>query len=483
MANVNTGDRIQPVILAGGSGTRLWPLSRALYPKQFLSLTGDAPLFTQTLRRLDALDSVSLERAPPVVVCNDEHRFLVAELLRTAGVDGARILLEPEGRNTAPAIAIAALEASADDADPLLLVLPADHALHDAGAFASGVAAAAARASEGELVTFGIKPTAPETGYGYIRAAATSGAGPVEAFVEKPDRETAEGYLAEGGYYWNSGMFVFRASVLLAELERHAPEILQAARRAHEGRRTDLDFLRVDADAFARAPSESIDYAVMEHTDRASVIPLDAGWSDIGSWSAVWDDAERAGDTDARGNATGGDAVLHDVDNCIVHADHRLVGAVGVDGLVIVETADAVLVCPRDRAQDVRHLVDRLRREGRPEPNLHRRVYRPWGSYEGLDLGDRFQVKRIVVKPGGTLSLQMHHHRAEHWVIVRGTARVTQDDETFLLTEDQSTYIPLGTLHRLENPGTLPLELIEVQTGGYLGEDDIVRIDDQYGRG
>jgi len=476
-------DIVQPVILAGGSGTRLWPMSRAGYPKQFQALIGDAPLFTQTLERLDALDRASIRREPPLVVCNDEHRFLVAELLRTADIDGAGILLEPAGRNTAAAITLAALEAAAEGGDPILLVLPADHAIQDLGAFASAMAVAVGRAAGGELVTFGIPPTAPETGYGYIRAAAAQGPCAVERFVEKPDRETAEGFLSEGGHYWNSGMFVFRASVVLEALARHAPAVLEAVTGAWQKRHRDLDFLRIDAEAFAAAPARSIDHAVMEHTDRAAVVPLDVGWSDIGSWSAVWQQARDSGTTDARGNALRGDAIVHEADDCLVHADHRLVGAVGVRDLIIVETADAVMVCPRERAQCVRELVERLHADGRSEPNLHRRVYRPWGSYEGLDLGDRFQVKRIVVKPHGCLSLQMHHHRAEHWVVVRGTAKVTHDGDTFLLTEDQSTYIPLGTVHRLENPGNIPLELIEVQTGGYLGEDDIVRFEDHYGRG
>jgi len=483
MAGPDGRARIQPVILAGGSGSRLWPLSRSLYPKQFLGLTGESSLFSATLARLDALAEVGLDAAAPLVVCNDEHRFLVAELLRTAGIGDATIVLEPVGRNTAPAIALAALEASATTGDdPLLLVLPADHALRDAAAFAEAVAAAAEQADSGGLVTFGVVPTGPETGYGYIRAAADDG-GAVERFVEKPDRATAERYLAAGRYYWNSGMFVFRAGAVLAALDEHAPAIPAAVRAAHAGRASDLDFVRIDADAFAASPADSIDYAVLEHTDSARVVPLDAGWSDIGSWSAVWEHARDAGNLDDERNAVRGDVVLHAVKDCLVHADHRLVGAVGVCGLVIVETADAVLVAPRERAQDVRHLVDRLRAEGRAEPNLHRRVYRPWGSYEGLDLGERFQVKRIVVRPGARLSLQMHHHRAEHWVVVRGTARVTHDDATFLLSENQSTYIPIGMVHRLENPGTIELELIEVQSGSYLGEDDIVRLDDQYGRG
>lgn len=483
MTSEQKRERIQPVILAGGSGTRLWPLSRSLHPKQFLPLTGDEAMFTQTLQRLAALDGEGVDCSPPIVVCNDEHRFLVAELLRSAGVDGATILLEPVGRNTAPAIGLAALEAAAGGDDPVLLVLPADHAIRDTRAFARAAALALPRARAGDLVTFGIVPTAAETGYGYIRAAEAGGpCRAVEEFVEKPDRATAERYLAERRYYWNSGMFVFQAGTVLDALEQHAPAILHAIQAAHAGRRTDLDFVRLDVAAFVGAPADSIDYAVMERTDRASLIPLDAGWNDIGSWSAVWEHARRAEDTDTRGNATHGDTVLHEVDDCLIHASHRLVGAVGVADLIIVETADAVMVAPRARAQEVKDLVERLRDQGRAESNLHRRVYRPWGSYEGLDNGERFQVKRIVVKPGGQLSLQMHHHRAEHWVVVRGTARVTNDDRSFLLSENESTYIPIGTMHRLENPGTIPLDLIEVQSGSYLGEDDIVRYDDRYGR-
>jgi len=468
---------ICPVILAGGAGTRLWPLSRSLYPKQFLPLLGDRPMLGETLGRL-----AGLAHGPALVVCNEEHRFLAAEQLRKAGASDARILLEPEGRNTAPAIAVAALEASAEGDDPILLVLPADHAIVDAAAFRQAAEEAAALAAEGSLVTFGVVPMSPATGYGYIRAAAGDGPRAVDAFVEKPDAATAERYLSDGGYFWNSGMFVFRASTYLEALESHAPQILAAARAAHEGRRADLDFVRLDAEAFRRSPSDSIDYAVMEKTDRARVVPLDAGWSDIGSWRAVWEYGRDAGNADAAGNVVAGDAVLEDVRNSLVHAQHRLVGAVGMEDCVIVETADAVLVAPLSRAEDVKKLVERLKADGRNEPLVHRRVYRPWGSYEGLDLGERFQVKRIVVSPGGQLSLQMHHHRAEHWVVVHGTARVTCGEKVFLLSENESTYIPLGTTHRLENPGAIPLELIEVQSGAYLGEDDIVRFEDQYGR-
>lgn len=469
--------RLQPVLLAGGSGTRLWPLSRRAYPKQFVPLLGEGSLFAATLDRLRGLD-----HATPMVVCNEEQRFLVAEEVRNSAVERAAILLEPAGRNTAPAIALAALEARADDTDPILLVLPADHAIPDTGAFARAVEAAAAAAEDGALVTFGIEPRSAATGYGYIKAAAGEGVRPVEAFVEKPGRETAEAWLAEGGYYWNSGMFVFRAGAFLEELARQAPAILKAVEKAHAGRATDLDFLRFDADAFMESPAESVDYAVMEHTQRAVVVPFDGEWSDVGSWQALWEAGLADGEGDADDNVAHGDVITSATERCYLHASHRLIAAVGLQDCVVVETADAVLVAPRERAQEVKKLVERLEADGRTEQDEHRRVYRPWGSYEGIDRGERFQVKRIVVKPGGRLSLQKHHHRAEHWIVVRGTARVTSGDEQFLVTENQSTYIPLGTVHRLENPGHIPLELIEVQSGGYLGEDDIVRYEDQYGR-
>jgi mannose-1-phosphate guanylyltransferase/mannose-6-phosphate isomerase len=468
---------IRPVLLAGGSGTRLWPLSRRSYPKQFVPLLAEGSLFEATVHRL-----AGFEHTQPLVVCNEAHRFLVAEELRTAGIEHTSILLEPAGRNTAPAIALAALEASAHGEDPVLLVLPADHAIPDGAAFARAVAEAAGAAADGSLVTFGIEPRGPATGYGYIRAAPGEGVRAVEAFVEKPDRATAEAYLAEGGYYWNSGMFVFRASAVLEELDRHAPEMLGAVRAAYAGRSEDSDFLRFDSRAFEATPSESIDYAVMEHTDRARVVPFDGAWSDVGSWQALWEAGLARGEGDDADNIVLGDVVASDVERCYLHASHRMIAAVGLADCVVVETADAVLVAPRERAEEVKRLVERLEADGRTEQDEHRRVYRPWGSYEGLDHGSRFQVKRIVVKPGGRLSLQMHHHRAEHWVVVRGTARVTSGDNSFLLSENESTYIPLGTTHRLENPGHIPLELIEVQSGAYLGEDDIVRFQDQYGR-
>ncbi len=465
------------MLLAGGSGTRLWPLSRATRPKQFVPLLGDGSLFASTLRRL-----AGFEHGAPLVVCNEAHRFLVAEELRIADSGDARILLEPVGRNTAPAIALAALEARADGDDPVLLVLPADHAIPDADAFAGAVETAAATAAQGGLVTFGIEPRGPATGYGYIRAAAGEGVRAVERFIEKPDRATAEGYLAAGGYYWNSGMFVFRASAFLDELERHAPRMIAAVRAAWEGRCRDHDFLRFDAAAFAETPAESIDYAVMERTGHAMVVPFDGAWSDVGSWQALWEAELASGGGDAAENVLHGDVVARDISGCYLHATHRMLAAVGISDCVVVETADAVLVAPRGRSEDVKRLVEELAAAGRTEKDEHRRVYRPWGSYEGLDLGDRFQVKRIIVKAGGQLSLQMHHHRAEHWIVVRGTARVVRGEESFLLSDNESTYIPLGTTHRLENPGQIPLELIEVQSGAYLGEDDIVRFEDQYGR-
>ncbi|TYO98374.1 mannose-1-phosphate guanylyltransferase/mannose-6-phosphate isomerase [Geothermobacter ehrlichii] len=474
---------ILPVILSGGAGSRLWPLSRELYPKQLLALCGEQTMLQQTAARLDGLDDV----APPLVVCNEEHRFLVAEQLRSQGCGWSGIILEPVGRNTAPAVAVAALRASAQGDDPLLLVLPADHLIRDIEAFRAVVRAGAAVAAEGYLVTFGIVPDRPETGYGYIRAgeqiAAVRGsrepsAFVVDAFVEKPDLETAQTYLDSGDYYWNSGMFLFRASAFLAELEAFDPEMLAACRAACDGLIEDLDFLRLDREAFAACRADSIDYAVMEKTRRAAVLPLDAGWNDVGSFSALWEVGER----DAAGNVRQGDVIDVDASDCYLHAGSRLLAAVGVRNLVVVETADAVLVADRDRVQDVKKIVERLKADGRSETLLHRRVNRPWGSYEGIDAGDRFQVKRITVNPGARLSLQRHFHRAEHWVVVSGTALVTCGDKQLTLSENQSTYIPLGEVHRLENPGQIPLEIIEVQSGSYLGEDDIERLDDQYGR-
>lgn len=464
---------IVPVILSGGSGTRLWPLSRKYYPKQFIPLTGERTLFQYTLERLGEL----ARQAPVLVVCNHEHRFMVAEQLRGSGQ--ARILLEPVGRNTAPAVAAGALEALKEDEGAILLVLPADHVIQDQAAFLAAVAQGREAAESGGLVTFGIVPTRPETGYGYIRAAKAEGvARPVERFVEKPDLETAREYVESGEYFWNSGMFMFRADRYLAELEEFEPAMLAACRAACAGAGRDLDFIRLDAKAFAASPSNSIDYAVMERTRSAVVVPLEAGWSDVGSWDAL----QELGPADERGNVAIGDVLADGSTNCYLRAESRLLATVGLHDHVVVETPDAVLVADRSRVQDVKALVDRLRREGRSECDFHRRVLRPWGSYEGIASAERFQVKRIIVEPGHRLSLQMHHHRAEHWVVVRGTARVYRGEESFLLSEDQSAYIPLGTVHRLENPGVIPLELIEVQTGSYLGEDDIVRYEDTYGR-
>ncbi|PZS70226.1 mannose-1-phosphate guanylyltransferase/mannose-6-phosphate isomerase [Stenotrophomonas maltophilia] len=463
---------IQPVILSGGSGTRLWPLSREAYPKQFLPLAGELTMLQATWQRVAPLTARG-----PLVIANEEHRFVAAEQLQQVGAEPAAIILEPVGRNTAPAIAVAALEATRDGADALLLVLPSDHVIIDEGAFRNAVQAAAAAAEAGKLVTFGIVPTGPETGYGYIKAADGQGLRAVERFVEKPDLETATGYVSSGQYYWNSGMFLFKASRYLQELERFQPEMLARSRQAWQQARRDADFTRLDKDAFTAVPSDSIDYAVMEKTADAVVIPLDAGWNDVGSWTALRDVSQQDGD----GNAHQGDVIAIDCRNTYAYAQ-RLVALVGLDDVIVVETDDAVLVGKADRMQEVKTVVAKLKAEGRSEATWHRKVYRPWGAYDSIDNGERFQVKRITVKPGGTLSLQMHHHRAEHWIVVSGTAEVTRGNEVILLSENQSTYIPLGVTHRLRNPGKLPLELIEVQSGSYLGEDDIVRFEDTYGR-
>ncbi|WP_374499975.1 mannose-1-phosphate guanylyltransferase/mannose-6-phosphate isomerase [Pseudoxanthomonas sp.] len=464
--------QLQPVLLSGGSGTRLWPLSREAYPKQFLPLAGDDTMVQATWRRVEALADLA-----PIVVANEEHRFLVAEQLRQVGAPVPAILLEPVGRNTAPAIAAAALQAMAGGADPLLLVLPSDHVVRDVAGFQRAVREASSAAEAGALVTFGIVPDAPETGFGYIQAEAGDGLRLVLRFVEKPDAATARSYLDAGGYYWNSGMFLFRASRYLEELARFRPDIVDAVRAAHAAARHDGDFVRLDKDAFSACPSDSIDYAVMEKTADAMVLPVDIGWNDVGSWSALWDVAER----DADGNAHHGDVIAVDSRNSYAYAQ-RLVALVGVDDIVVVETDDAVLVARKDKVQEVKQVVARLKQEQRSQAVLHREVHRPWGSYDSVDNGGRHQVKRIKVKPGAALSLQMHHHRAEHWIVVSGTAKVTRGDETLLLSENESTYIPLGVKHRLENPGKVPLELIEVQSGSYLGEDDIVRFEDVYGR-
>lgn len=466
---------IVPVLLSGGSGTRLWPLSRETHPKQFQPLVGEKSLLQATWQRLEGLAGL----AAPIVVANEDHRFMVAEQLRRVGAVPAAIVLEPVGRNTAPAIAVAALQARAQGEDPLLLVLPSDHVIADEAGFRAAVLAACEAAGQGALVTFGIVPTGPETGYGYIKAGSASGAvQPVQAFVEKPDKATAEGYVASGDYFWNSGMFLFRASAYLAELERHAPAMVAAARESLDKAKRDVDFLRLDREAFEACPADSIDYAVMEKTSQAAVLPIDLGWNDVGSWKALWEIA----DQDPDGNAHHGDVLALDCRNTLAWGGRRLVTLLGLDDVIVVDTDDALLVAARDQVQQVKDIVARLKAEGRPQASIHRKVYRPWGSYDGIDSGERFQVKRIVVNPGAALSLQMHHHRAEHWIVVSGSARVTCDDKVFMLTENQSTYIPLGSKHRLENPGKVPTELIEVQSGSYLGEDDIVRFEDVYGR-
>ncbi|MBO9739091.1 mannose-1-phosphate guanylyltransferase/mannose-6-phosphate isomerase [Xanthomonas axonopodis pv. begoniae] len=463
---------VLPIILSGGSGTRLWPLSRESYPKQFLPLVGDKSMLQSTWLR-----AAPVAGHAPIVVANEEHRFMAAEQLQQLGVKPSAILLEPKGRNTAPAIAVAALEATRDGADPLLLVLPSDHVIQNEAAFQAAVTLAAAAAEQGKLVTFGIKPTAPETGYGYIKAGAGTGASAVERFVEKPDLATAQSYLASGEYYWNSGMFLFRASRYLEELRKFHPAIADACQKAWENGKRDADFTRLDKDAFAASPSDSIDYAVMEKTADAVVVPLDAGWNDVGSWSSLLDVSNQ----DAQGNAHHGDVIQLDCQNTYAYGS-RLIAMVGLEDVVVVETPDAVLVGHRDRIQEVKDVVSQIKTAGRSEATWHRKVYRPWGAYDSIDMGQRHQVKRITVKPGAVLSLQMHHHRAEHWIVVSGTAEVTRGEEVLLLTENQSTYIPLGVTHRLRNPGKLPLELIEVQSGSYLGEDDIVRFEDTYGR-
>ncbi len=464
-----------PVLLSGGVGSRLWPLSRELNPKQFLPLAGDLSLLQQTLRRAQ-----NLHAGEPIVVCNHEHRFMVAEQLRALEVPAAAIILEPVGRNTAPAVAVAALQALKHDPDAVLLVMPADHVVKDVEAFSAAVSAGLAQANQGKLVTFGIVPESPETGYGYIRRsdAEAQGCYPIVEFVEKPSLGVAQQYVASGDYYWNSGMFLLGAKAYLDELQVHAPEMLIAVQRAFENTGEDLDFIRLGVDEFSACPSDSIDYAVMEKTSRGMVVPLSCGWSDVGAWSSLWD----VGVKDANGNVCQGDTLLHNTENSYVHSCSRLVTTVGVDGIVVVETPDAILVADKEQVQDVKAIVNTLKQQQRTEVNTHTKVYRPWGSYESLAIAERFQVKRIIVNPGQKLSLQLHHHRAEHWIVVSGTAVVTCGEKEFILSEDQSTYIPLGTKHRLANTGVIPLELIEVQSGSYLGEDDIVRFEDVYGR-
>jgi mannose-1-phosphate guanylyltransferase/mannose-6-phosphate isomerase len=464
-----------PVILSGGAGTRLWPLSREMYPKQLLALTSKQTMLQDTATRLAQI----AEAKAPIVVCNEAHRFTVAEQLRALDLQASAILLEPAGRNTAPAVALAALKALKLDADATLVVAPADHVIRDARKFSQAADIAVSFAQHDKLVTFGIVAHAPETGYGYIRRGQGSGpAYPVAQFIEKPPLDVAVQFVASGDYYWNSGMFVFKASRYLAELGSFAPDILDACKAALEAAKSDLDFVRIDKAAFIKCRSESIDYAVMEKTKDALVLPLDVGWSDVGSWSSLFD----ALPADEDGNVLQGDVLMHDTHDCYVHSTSRLVAAVGMEDHIIVETKDAILVAPKDRVQDVKDLVAKIKKSGRTESSLHREVFRPWGSYDSIDSGERFQVKRLTVKPGGVLSLQMHHHRAEHWIVVQGAARITRNEETFLLAENESTYIPVGATHRIENPGKVPLHIIEVQSGSYLGEDDIVRFEDNYGR-
>jgi len=479
--------KIQPVILSGGSGTRLWPLSREKYPKQLLPLFGEDSLLQGTVRRVDGIEGIKL--AAPMVVCNEEYRFVIAEQLRLMGKDGV-IVLEPVGRNTAPALTLAALEAAAKGDDPVLLVMPADHVILDNAAFQKAVCQGAALAATGMVVTFGITPDCPETGYGYIQTGdslgeSSAGACSIARFVEKPDRDTAQHYVDSGDYLWNSGLFMMRASVWLAAMEQCRPDILSACQAAWQVEQLDGNFVRVGKAEFEKCPSDSIDYAVMEriaagqvNLPAGAVIPLSAGWSDVGAWDSLWQVLPK----DDKGNATQGDVILHDCTDMLALSGSRLVACVGVSDLVVVETPDAVLVAHKSKTQDVKKIVDTLKKQGRAEGLLHRKVYRPWGWYDSVDIEERFQVKRIMVKPGAKLSLQLHHHRAEHWIVVKGTANVTRGDASFLVTENESTYIPLGTKHRLENAGKIPLEIIEVQSGSYLGEDDIERFDDHYGR-
>jgi len=477
---------VKPVIMAGGSGSRLWPKSRQALPKQFLELTDNQSMLQGTLNRLTGLERL----ASPMIVCNEDHRFLVAEQLRQAQISHDGILLEPFGRNTAPAIALAALQTLRAGDDQILLVLAADHLIQDNSSFHRAVEQAESLAEQGRLVTFGIVPTEAHTGYGYIKTGSTLEAGinqvpihTVDQFVEKPDSATAESYLSSKDYLWNSGMFAFKASVYIEALKRFAPDILKACEQAIDNEQTDLDFIRVDTEAFALCPDDSIDYAVMEPmstqaSSSVAVVSLDAGWSDVGSWSSLWEVSPK----DELGNCVVGDVILKDVTNSYVNSEGRLISVIGLDNLVIVETKDAILVANKDKVQQVKDIVQTLKAENRSEYVFHREVFRPWGCYDSIDQGMRYQVKRITVKPGEKLSVQMHHHRAEHWIVVSGTAKVTNGDNTFLVTENESTYIPIGQVHALENPGKIPLDMIEVQSGSYLGEDDIVRLTDIYGR-
>tara|TARA_R110000787_G_scaffold46612_6_gene113007 strand:+ start:1203 stop:2603 length:1401 start_codon:yes stop_codon:yes gene_type:complete len=463
-----------PVILSGGSGSRLWPLSRKNKPKQFLTLFKDSSMFQSTLTRLNGLDSLEA----PLIVCNNEHRFMVAEQLQEIGLEANGIILEPCARNTAPAIALAALKAMDKGEDPLLLVLAADHLISNVESFHKAIEQARILAEQDNLVTFGIQPQSAHTGYGYIEAEEKTQPSLVKRFIEKPDLATAESYLSAGNFFWNSGMFLFKASAYIKELARFSPEMLSACKQSLEKAVIDLDFVRVDPELFEQSPSDSIDYAVMEKTDKAMVVPLDAGWSDVGSWSSLWEAFSR----DADQNVLIGDVLVEDVHNAYIHSENRLVTVLGLDDVIVVETHDAVMVAHKDQAQKVKTIVEELTRQNRKEVETHRKCYRPWGNYDSVDMGDRFQVKRILVNPGASLSLQMHYHRAEHWVVVSGTAEVTRDDEVMLLGENESTFIPLGSVHRLRNPGRVPLEIIEVQSGAYLEEDDIIRLQDTYNR-
>ncbi|ALM90979.1 mannose-1-phosphate guanylyltransferase/mannose-6-phosphate isomerase [Alteromonas stellipolaris] len=465
---------MKPVILAGGTGSRLWPKSRAALPKQFLSLTSANTMLQDTVTRLGDKPTEA-----PVFICNEAHRFLVAEQLRQKSIIHGGILLEPVGRNTAPAIALAAIHAIKAGEDPTLLVLAADHLIQDNEAFHSAINQAEKLAETGKLVTFGIVPTIPHTGFGYIKSGSSLELGfEVESFVEKPELSIAKEYISSGNYYWNSGMFMFKASRYLEELEKYSPEILEVCKQAIESETPDLDFIRVDKDIFSNCKDDSIDYAVMEKTTSAAMVPLDAGWSDVGSWTSLWETAKK----DENGNATIGDTILENTTNSYVNSEQRLVAVIGLDDVIVVETKDAVMVAHKNDAQSIKNVVSKLKSDKRPEFEFHREVFRPWGSYDSIDNGSRFQVKRITVKPGEKLSVQMHHHRAEHWIVVSGSANVTIDDKTKLVTENESVYIPIGSVHALENPGKIPLELIEVQSGAYLGEDDIVRFSDRYGR-
>ncbi|WP_191112458.1 mannose-1-phosphate guanylyltransferase/mannose-6-phosphate isomerase [Acinetobacter lwoffii] len=471
-----------PVILSGGSGTRLWPLSRSSYPKQFLPITEEKTLFQLTLERISHLNQSLANFQNPIIVTNENHRFIVAEQLRQQRVS-AQILLEPIARNTAPAIAAAAELALSRGEDPVLLILAADHVIEQQDAFNQAVSVGLAAAEAGKLVTFGIVPTAPETGYGYIKAEqkveqSQIQSYPVAQFVEKPNRETAEKYVADGSYLWNSGMFMFKASTYLKELEKYNLAIATHAKNSIQKSQNDLDFVRLDKISFEQCPEDSIDYAVMEKTEHAVVVPLNANWNDVGAWNSVWEVSQK----DENGNSLRGDVITHDTHNSLIHAETRLVSTLGLENVVIIETADAVLVADQAKVQDIKKIVEKLKSAQRCEVDQHRKVYRPWGSYDSIEHGSRYQVKCIVVNPGQKLSLQMHHHRAEHWIVVNGTAKVRKGDETVMLTENQSIYIPLGETHALENPGKVPLELIEVQSGSYLGEDDIVRFEDVYGR-